>query len=240
MEIQKKLARKENHGGKRTKPITHICCHFTGNLGDTAKNNIDFFAREVTGTSAHLFVDEIEVWQSVEFDTIAYHCGAKKYYHPTCRNANSIGVEICMLDKNGRIRQKSIDKAVEVVRMLMNRYGIDREHVVRHWDVSRKSCPEPMIGENNAMWNEFLDRLEDDDMTQEKFNEMMEVYLASRNTNKAAGWSQEARQFLTDNGLIAGNGTEIDGEPNYCWPKLMSREEFATVIYRVLKFIGKA
>ena len=44
--------------------------HYTGNWSDTAKNNADYFARTVSGTSAHYFVDEEAVWQSVrEEDT---------------------------------------------------------------------------------------------------------------------------------------------------------------------------
>ena len=52
------------------------------------------------GASAHYFVDENSVYQSVEDKNIAWHCGAKKYKHSTCRN--SIGVELCSRkDSNG-------------------------------------------------------------------------------------------------------------------------------------------
>ena len=41
-------------------------------------------------------------------------------------------------------------------------------------------------------------------------------------------------------GLITGNGTEIDGEPNCMWEDVLTREQFATVLYRFAKIIGKA
>ena len=34
-----------------------------------------------------------EIWQCVEDQNIAWHCGASSYKHPECRNANSIGIE---------------------------------------------------------------------------------------------------------------------------------------------------
>ena len=83
--------------------IRYIVIHFTANDGDTAKNNADYFAREDISTSAHYFVDEDEVWQSVRDQDIAWHCGTRgTYYHPYCRNANSIGIELCSRLKNGR------------------------------------------------------------------------------------------------------------------------------------------
>ena len=42
------------------------------------------------------------------------------------------------------------------------------------------------------------------------------------------------------NGLIAGNGTFIDGKPNLMQQDFLTREQFATVLYRFAKLIGKA
>lgn len=59
MNIQEKRARAENYGGvRKTADIRYLVIHFTANDGDTAKNNADYFAREVAGASAHYFVDE--------------------------------------------------------------------------------------------------------------------------------------------------------------------------------------
>ena len=110
MEIKSKLSNRANYGGKRTSQIAYIVVHYTASLGDTAKINADYFAREVVKASAHYFVDESAVWQSVPDDRIAWHCGGGMQgsgghtYYGKCKNANSIGVEICMLDKQGRLR----------------------------------------------------------------------------------------------------------------------------------------
>ena len=76
------------------KEIRYLVIHYTANNGDTAKNNADYFAQNVVSVSAHYFVDEREIWQSVPDGDIAWHCGTRgTYYHPSCRNANSIGIE---------------------------------------------------------------------------------------------------------------------------------------------------
>lgn len=139
------LAHEGNFKRGRTSAIQYIVVHYTGNRGDTARNNVDYFSRTLTKTSAHYFVDEKEVWQSVGENDTAYHCGSTTYKHPYCRNSNSIGVEICMLNKDGRIRLESIRKALELVQMLMLAYSIPPSSVIRHYDVTGKSCPAPMV-----------------------------------------------------------------------------------------------
>ena len=81
MQINFKLSNSGNYQKGRSQAIQYIVIHYTSNKGDTAKNNADYFAREVTKTSAHYFVDENSVWQSVLDTDTAWHCGAKTYKH---------------------------------------------------------------------------------------------------------------------------------------------------------------
>lgn len=154
-----KQAGSGNYRAGRSAPIRYIVVHYTANKGDTAKNNADYFARTTTKTSAHYFVDEKEVWQSVGEQDTAYHCGADTYKHPFCRNGNSIGVEMCLLDKAGNIRPGTIDTALSVVRQLMAAYDIPIDRVLRHYDVTGKNCPRPMV-ENPQLWEDFKKELE--------------------------------------------------------------------------------
>lgn len=153
-----KQAGSGNYRAGRTAPVRYIVVHYTANKGDTAKNNADYFARTTTKTSAHYFVDEKEVWQSVREKDTAYHCGANTYKHPFCRNGNSIGVEMCLLDKSGNIRPGTIDTALSVVRQLMAAYDIPIDRVLRHYDVTGKNCPRPMV-ENPQLWEQFKEDL---------------------------------------------------------------------------------
>lgn len=154
-----KQAGSGNYRAGRSAPIRYIVVHYTANKGDTAKNNVDYFSRSVTKSSAHYFVDENQVWQSVKDEDTAYHCGAKTYKHPLCHNGNSIGVEMCLLDKSGNIRPGTIDTALSVVRQLMAAYDIPIDRVLRHYDVTGKNCPRPMV-ENPQLWEDFKKELE--------------------------------------------------------------------------------
>ena len=182
-----KLCNLFNYGGKRKSKILFLVIHFTSNRGDTAKNNAVYFAREVTKTSAHYFVDETEIWQSVPDDHIAWHCGADTYYHPECRNYNSIGIEICMNDKCGRVRQGSIELAAKLTRELMDKYNIPVDRVVRHYDVTHKDCPAPMV-DSPALWAEF--------------KKMLEVKTVTK--DKPAVWAKDAWERATDAKIVDG------------------------------------
>lgn len=202
MDIKVKIARQDNYTikARNLSDIRYIVIHYTGNQGDTAKNNVDYFAREHTGTSANYFVDENEVWQSVPDNHAAWHCGTKnKYYHKTCRNNNSIGIEITMLDRQGKLRQKSIDRAAQLTRELMNHYNIPIENVVRHYDVTQKCCPEPFV-RNPKLWNDFKDSLVSNKEPEKEEEEEMKIYTSVK---EMPTWAQETFTRLVNAGIIA-------------------------------------
>ena len=214
MEIQTKLCNRANYGSARTSKIEYIVIHYTANLGDTAKNNADYFAREVVKASAHYFVDEQYVWQSVPDDRIAWHCGGGLQgsgghtYYGKCKNANSIGVEICMQDKHGKVRQGSIDRAAQLVRVLMAKYGVPADRVIRHFDVTGKVCPAPMVDDPAPLW--------------QKFKAKLEVKTVS-NDNTPAAWAKDAWEKATKAGVVDGTRPT---EP-------VTRQELAVILNRI-------
>lgn len=80
----------------------------------------------------------------------------KKYYHKKCRNNNSIGIEMCLTSKN-MISDRTIQNTVELVQLLMKKYKIAPENVVRHYDVTHKLCPAPFI--EKQKWRELKKQL---------------------------------------------------------------------------------
>ena len=194
MILQEKCCNAANYGGKR-EVTRFIVIHYTSNQGDTAKNNADYFAREEVGASAHFFVDETEIWSSVPEGCVAWHCGAKTYRHPDCRNVNSIGVEICMNDGQGNVRQGSIATAAELVRYLMQRYGVPVDRVIRHYDVTGKYCPGPMV-DDPALWTAFqqsLTQTEDDSVRYKYYDDMPD-------------WAKPTVSKLVKKGYLKGEG----------------------------------
>jgi hypothetical protein len=71
---------------------------------------------------------------------------------------------------------------------------------------------------------------EEEEMTQEQFNKMMDNWIAESAKLPAEYWSKEARKWAESNGLIKG-----DGHGNGMYKKMMTREEFVTVLYRAFK-----
>lgn len=159
--INYKSANSLNFKKGRTDKIKFLVIHYTANDGDTAKNNADYYAREILKTSAHYFVDEQEIWQSVKDDDTAYHCGASVYKHKECRNSNSIGIELCSRQyKDGSyyFKAETLKNGAALTKQLMEKYNISLENVIRHYDVTGKICPAPMVNQEN-IWDDFKSML---------------------------------------------------------------------------------
>lgn len=160
--IKTNLANRKNYGNSRNvNTIKFLVIHYTGNDGDTDENNGKYFHNNVTGTSAHYFVDDDSITQSVPDNYTAWHCGGKVYRHKECRNANSIGIEICDDVRNGTIypSAKTIENVLELTRYKMKQYNIPKENVIRHYDVTGKLCPAYWV--DNTKWKtEFWNKLD--------------------------------------------------------------------------------
>ena len=98
--------------------------------------------------------------------------------------------------------------AQALTRMLMDKYGIDAAHVVRHYDVTHKTCPAPYV-ESTAAWNAFKAGLngEVDDMTAE---EVKQIIAQSKTVYKTAeevpDWARATVDKLTGKGWLKGEG----------------------------------
>lgn len=70
---------------------------------------------------------------------------------------------------------------------------------------------------------------EEEEVTQEQFNIMMNTWIAEQAKKEPGDWSAEQRAWAEKNGLIAG-----DTNGNKMYKKMLTREEFITVLYRAL------
>ena len=224
-----KQAARGNYSPGRTSPISYIVIHYTANSGDTAQNNLDYFARVKTGTSAHYFVDENEVCQSVKDMDVAWHCGRSdgQYKHPYCRNSNSIGIEMCNSLK--AVPEAVKQRTAAFVRELMSRYGVPVQNVLRHYDVTGKRCPAPWVDDPQA-WMDFKALLEVEELTQEQFDSMMDNYLARRNAKPADDWAKPYIQKAIDAGAMADVGGTIASPQGF-----VTRQELATSLAATVK-----
>lgn len=144
--------------------IKYIVIHYVGATGG-AEANCRYYASKYIGASAHYYVGfSGEIWQSVEDGDIAWHCGAKSYRHPECRNSNSIGIELCVRNKGSQaadsrdwyFEDATVQAAAMLTRELMEKYGVPADHVIRHYDVTGKICPNPYVYNHTAhTWDAF-------------------------------------------------------------------------------------
>ena len=218
MSIPFKEARAENFraASRRPSDICYLVIHFTANDGDSAKNNADYFAREAPGASAHFFVDEREIWQSVKEKDIAWHCGTRgMYFHPYCRNANSLGVELCSRKRGEKyyFAPETVKNAQQFVRSLMKRYGIPTENVVRHYDVTHKNCPAPFV-EDAGAWQKFkaglMEQAKEDNMTEKQVKQLIEQSKTVFDTEEAVPeWGRATIEKLTKRGLLRGEDGKL-------------------------------
>ena len=237
MNIKQKRANKKNYGGTRTQAIRYIVIHYTGNDGDTDENNGKCFANNVTGTSAHYFADDDSITQTVPDNHVAWHCGGKSYKHKSCRNANSIGIEICDDVKNGKIypSDQTIQNVLDLTEMLMKKYNIPKENVIRHYDVTGKLCPAYWVDDQkwkNAFWNKLNSSKTNASQNKSEAvtsnpvaSHMVKVTANSLNIRSGPGTSYKIVAVITNKGVYTI--VEVKGT----WGKLKSGAGWISLNY---------
>lgn len=124
----------------------------------------------------------------------------------------------------------------------------DRQNMTVHRWFAYKSCPGDYLFERHSAIAEEVNRrldaetlkTEDDDMDAARFKEIWLEMRKELQDNDAGQWSKAARAWAINNGLIYGNGKTTDGEPNYMWEDILTREQLITVLYRFAQMMGKA
>lgn len=144
------------------KKIEWIVIHYVGAVS-SAEANAKYFNKEYRGASANYFVDEQSIWQVVEDRDAAWHVGGAEIYYNEARNGNSIGIEMCC-KYNGEwyIEPETIENTIWLTQQLMKKYNIPIDHVVRHYDVTHKICPEPFV-RKEALWKSFIIKVKGED-----------------------------------------------------------------------------
>lgn len=220
MKITFKGCNPSNYRKGREFPVHWIVLHFTANNGDTAQNNADFFARESgLRASAHYFVDPNGVVQSVKDGDTAWHCGRERggSYYNDCRNANSIGIEMCSVIRNGVyvIPEETMKRAAKLTRELMAKHHVPVSRVCRHYDVTHKDCPEPWV-RNPKQWENFkkmLTEKEVEDMTEQHTRAIAKQEIANAEKAKKVydtvdavpAWGKATVQKLVNKGFLQGD-----------------------------------
>ena len=202
MDINKDYpCKSSNYRKGRRDSIKYIVIHYVGATGG-ALDNVRYYASSDVGASAHYFVGHTSengaIYQSVAPENCAWHCGSETgIYYSDCRNDSSIGIEMCCHkreDGTWYFDDITVQKAIELTHWLMKEYNISAENVIRHYDVTHKTCPAPFVVDEQK-WIEFKNNLQSED------KEMIYNYI----DNNMPEWARPTIQKLVDKGFLRGN-----------------------------------
>lgn len=138
-------------GDKLTR-VNAIVIHYVGNPSTTAWQNRSYFENLATSgetsASSNLIVGmEGEALLCVPLDEVAY-CSNK-------RNSDTISIEFCHPDAEGKPTDATYDTLVKLTAWLCEVFGLDAEtDVIRHYDVIGKECPLYYV-QNEDAWTQF-------------------------------------------------------------------------------------
>lgn len=141
--------------GDKLEAVNGVVIHYVGNPGTTAKQNRDYFAglaqtQETYASSNFVVGLEGEALQCVPSDEVAFASSQ--------RNVDTLSIEVCHPDETGAFTPESYDALLRLTQWLVDRYGLDREQILRHYDVTGKECPRYYVQHPEA-WEAFLDEL---------------------------------------------------------------------------------
>lgn len=154
--------------------IKFIVCHY---LGVPNADNPDLYGG---GYGGHYNIQrDGQIFLAANPKTaVVWHCGGGLQgsgghsFYKVCTNYNSIGIEcgVCYTDKSAKdgdgdsnkwyFTEATQESLVYLVSKLMDDYNIGIDHVIRHYDVTGKICPNPYVKNNglngNWTWDEFI------------------------------------------------------------------------------------
>lgn len=172
MKINEKLI-KYNFSKRVNPTIKYIVIHDTGNTnkGANADAHFKWLNTGNRQASAHYFVDDKQILRVVKDENRSWAVGdgGDKY---GISNDNSISIEMC-INSDGDFN-KVYRSTLELTKYLMGKYNIPLENVVRHYDASRKLCPNIFKENNWEKWNIFKKDL----IVQDYSEYIIEIYKA--------------------------------------------------------------
>lgn len=143
--------------GKPLKKVNGVVVHYTANPGSSAQNNRDYFEglrkTKATKASSHFIIGiNGEIIQCIPLNEIAYASNK--------RNSDTISIECCHPDSTGRFTNATYESLQKLVKSLMITYSLNKNDIIRHYDVTGKECPKYFV-KYPQKWEEFKDSLED-------------------------------------------------------------------------------
>lgn len=173
MNINQNTNFRTHNTSERTGKIQYAIIHYVGATGD-AEANIKYYNQPTTTkASADFYVGfNGDIWQ-YNPDPSKRYCwsvGGKKLstgggrLYGIAKNSNCVNIEMCVHNKNDKsdtsrdwyFEEATVKSAIELTKYLMKLYDLDIDHVIRHYDVTGKICPNPYVYNHTQFtWDDF-------------------------------------------------------------------------------------
>lgn len=114
--------------------------------------------------------------------------------------------------------------------LLTDRKYLTSDAYLRRGDILVSSGHTVMVLENGEQ--------EDDNMDKDTFAGLFREMRKDLQDNDCSDWSETARKWAVDNGIVQGGAPLPDGSANFMWQDMMTREQLVTVLYRFAQKIG--
>jgi len=141
-----------NRPGTRLATVKNIFVHYTANQGTSAAQNRSYFENlgqtHERAASAHFIIGyEGEIIQCIPLEEEAYAVVE--------HNEDSISIECCYLEEDGSFTQATYDSLIEMLAWLIDKYDLQPEDILRHYDCGGKKCPLYYVEHEDA-WQQLL------------------------------------------------------------------------------------
>lgn len=142
--------------GIALKTVQGIVVHYTANPGSSAQANRNYFENlkdsQDRKASSHFVIGiDGEIIQCIPTKEIAYASNE--------RNTDTLSVECCHPDDTGEFTEDTYGSLVRLTAWLCKRFSLEKEDVIRHYDVTGKDCPRYYVGNEDA-WEQFREDVE--------------------------------------------------------------------------------
>lgn len=138
--------------GEKLQSVKQIVVHWVGNANSTAIANRNYFEslkdKHIYASSHYIIGLNGEIIRCIPENEVAYHAGNRTV------NRNSIGIENCHPDWEGKFNDKTYNSLVELCTDICKRYNLSIDNIIRHYDVTGKVCPKYYV-KNASVWAKF-------------------------------------------------------------------------------------
>lgn len=173
----------------------------------------------------------------IQFEICEDNLSDPNYFAKVYKEACELTAYLCKtynINPNGSVNVNGVIVPTILCHQDSYQLGLGSNHAdVYHWFKKYGKDMATVRKDVAALMQSKVIEEDDEDMTQEKFNEMMNVYL-SQLAAQPVTWEQDAMAWAQANGLINGN------EKGQLMPKcFMTRGEFAAVLKRYAEKSGQ-